>query len=236
MANYKKNTKQYNVPRRPKPPKTDRTAENSETRAETIQWFPGHMARTRRKIQESLSQVDAVIEIVDARIPLSSRNPELDHWVGRKPRLIVLTKADLADEMATKHWIAYFESRGIAAIAVDCKSGRGFNGFMPSLRRVLCDLIEKWESKGMNHAIRAMIVGIPNVGKSSFLDSFVPTTASATPVMLLKDSRSSNVSFLTAVFRNSISSMMMTPTLNIVHSLAAYSSLSLRRFSFFIIG
>ena len=170
MANYKKNTKQYNVPRRPKPQKTDRTAENSETRAETIQWFPGHMARTRRKIQESLSQVDAVIEIVDARIPLSSRNPELDHWVGRKPRLIVLTKADLADEMATKHWIAYFESRGIAAIAVDCKSGRGFNGFMPALRHVLHDLIEKWESKGMNHAIRAMIVGIPNVGKSSFIN------------------------------------------------------------------
>ena len=170
MAIYKKNTKQYNVPRRPKPPKTDRTAENSETRAETIQWFPGHMARTRRKIQESLSQVDAVIEIVDARIPLSSRNPELDHWVGRKPRLIVLTKADLADEMATKHWIAYFESRGIAAIAVDCKSGRGFNGFMPALRHVLHDLIEKWESKGMNHAIRAMIVGIPNVGKSSFIN------------------------------------------------------------------
>lgn len=170
MANYKKNTKQYNVPRRPKPPKTDRTAENNETRAETIQWFPGHMARTRRKIQESLSQVDAVIEIVDARIPLSSRNPELDHWVGRKPRLIVLTKADLADEMATKHWIAYFESRGIAAIAVDCKSGRGFNGFMPALRYVLHDLIEKWESKGMNHAIRAMIVGIPNVGKSSFIN------------------------------------------------------------------
>jgi ribosome biogenesis GTPase A len=128
------------------------------------------MARTRRKIQESLSQVDAVIEIVDARIPQSSRNPELDHWVGRKPRLIVLNKADLADEAATKRWIAYYESRGIAAIAVDCKSGRGFNGFMPALRRVLSDLIEKWESKGMNHAIRAMIVGIPNVGKSSFIN------------------------------------------------------------------
>ena len=171
MANYKKNTKQYNnAPRRPKPPKKEHTTQDGEARAETIQWFPGHMARTRRKIQESLSQVDAVIEIVDARIPLSSRNPELDHWVGRKPRLIVLTKADLADEAATKRWIAHFEARGIAAIAVDCKSGRGFNAFMPALRRVLCDLIEKWESKGMNHAIRAMIVGIPNVGKSSFIN------------------------------------------------------------------
>lgn len=170
MANYKKNTKQYNAPRRPKPQKIASSADKGESRAETIQWFPGHMARTRRKIQESLSQVDAVIEIVDARIPQSSRNPELDHWVGRKPRLIVLNKADLADEMATKRWIAFYEARGIAAIAVDCKSGRGFNGFMPSLRRILSDLIEKWESKGMNHAIRAMIVGIPNVGKSSFIN------------------------------------------------------------------
>ncbi len=171
MANYKKNTKQYNAPRRPKPQRSaPTTADKGEARAETIQWFPGHMARTRRKIQESLSQVDAVIEIVDARIPQSSRNPELDHWVGRKPRLIVLNKADLADEASTKRWITYYESHGIAAIAVDCKSGRGFNGFMPALRRILRDLIEKWESKGMNHAIRAMIVGIPNVGKSSFIN------------------------------------------------------------------
>lgn len=171
MANYKKNTKQYSASRRPKSRQSvSASADKGETRAETIQWFPGHMARTRRKIQESLSQVDAVIEIVDARIPQSSRNPELDHWVGRKPRLIVLNKADLADEAATKRWITYYESRGIAAIAVDCKSGRGFNGFMPALRRILRDLIEKWESKGMNHAIRAMIVGIPNVGKSSFIN------------------------------------------------------------------
>ena len=170
MANYKKNTKQYNAPRRPKPQKTASSADKGDSRAETIQWFPGHMARTRRKIQESLSQVDAVIEIVDARIPQSSRNPELDHWVGRKPRLIVLNKADLADETATKRWIAFYEARGIAAIAVDCKSGRGFNGFMPALRRILSDLIEKWESKGAHRAIRAMIVGIPNVGKSSFIN------------------------------------------------------------------
>ncbi len=170
MANYKKYTKNTADNRRPKPQKAQMTADKGETRAESIQWFPGHMARTRRKIQENLSQVDAVIEIVDARIPQSSRNPELDHWVGRKPRLIVLNKADLADEAATKRWISFYESRGIAAIAVDCKSGRGFNGFMPALRRLLHELIEKWESKGMNHAIRAMIVGIPNVGKSSFIN------------------------------------------------------------------
>ena len=169
MANFKKSARSTSANRRPKPQKVQSPA-GGDVRAESIQWFPGHMARTRRKIQESLSQVDAVIEIVDARIPQSSRNPELDHWVGRKPRLIVLNKADLADEAATKRWIAYYESRGFAAIAVDCKSGRGFNGFMPALRRVLSDLIEKWESKGMNHAIRAMIVGIPNVGKSSFIN------------------------------------------------------------------
>ena len=170
MAQYKKNSKQSQVNRRPKSQRAKPSTEGGEARAETIQWFPGHMARTRRKIQESLSQVDAVIEIVDARIPQSSRNPELDHWVGRKPRLIVLNKADLADEAATKRWIAFYESRGIAAIAVDCKSGRGFNNFMPAMRRLLHELIEKWESKGMNHAIRAMIVGIPNVGKSSFIN------------------------------------------------------------------
>ncbi len=171
MANYK-NHRKAAADRRPKQPQKARasTVDNETARAETIQWFPGHMARTRRKIQESLSQVDAVIEIVDARIPQSSRNPELDHWVGRKPRLVVLNKADLADEAATKRWIAYYESRGIAAIAVDCKSGRGFNGFMPALRRLLKELVDKWESKGMNHAIRAMIVGIPNVGKSSFIN------------------------------------------------------------------
>ncbi len=170
MATGKK-PKQYE-PRRQKPRRPARpvTADGEPQRAESIQWFPGHMARTRRKIQESLTQVDAVIEVVDARIPLSSRNPELDHWVGRKPRLVVLNKADLADEAATKRWIAHYEARGIAAIAVDCKSGRGFNGFMPALRRLLQPLIEKWESKGMHHAIRAMIVGIPNVGKSSFIN------------------------------------------------------------------
>ncbi len=136
----------------------------------TIQWFPGHMARTRRKIQESLSLVDAVVEIVDARIPLASRNPEMDSLTGRKPRLVILNKADLADDAATRRWIAYFRSKGLAALAVDCKSGRGCSQFNSALRELLCDLVEKWESKGANRAIRAMIVGIPNVGKSSFIN------------------------------------------------------------------
>ena len=136
----------------------------------TIQWFPGHMARTRRKIQESLKLVDAVVEIVDARIPMSSRNPEMDSLTAGKPRMIILNKADLADESATRRWLAYFKKQGMAAIAVDCKSGRGCNQFDSALRELLHDLLEKWESKGANRTIRAMIVGIPNVGKSSFIN------------------------------------------------------------------
>lgn len=136
----------------------------------TIQWFPGHMARTRRKIQESLKLVDAVVEIVDARIPMSSRNPEMDSLTAGKPRMIILNKADLADESATRRWLAYFKKQGMAAIAVDCKSGRGCNQFDSAMRDLLHDLLEKWESKGANRTIRAMIVGIPNVGKSSFIN------------------------------------------------------------------
>ncbi len=153
---------------RPKAAKPTKTADAPA--AETIQWFPGHMARTRRKIVESLSQVDAVIEIVDARIPLSSRNPELDSMTGRKPRLVILNKADLADKDMTQRWIAAYRRAGVAALAVDCKSGRGFNNFMPALRDLLRDSIAKWESQGMHRTIRAMIVGIPNVGKSSFIN------------------------------------------------------------------
>lgn len=152
----------------PKPAKPAKAADAPA--AETIQWFPGHMARTRRKIVESLSQVDAVIEIVDARIPMSSRNPELDSMTGRKPRLVILNKADLADKELTQRWIAAYRRAGLAALAVDCKSGRGFNGFMPALRDLLREHIDKWESQGMHRTLRAMIVGIPNVGKSSFIN------------------------------------------------------------------
>lgn len=135
-----------------------------------IQWFPGHMTRTRRKIQESLKMIDAVVEIVDARIPLSSCNPEMDSLTAGKPRMVILNKADLADENANRRWISYFKKQGMAAIAVDCKSGRGCNQFDSAIRELLSDLLEKWESKGANRTIRAMIVGIPNVGKSSFIN------------------------------------------------------------------
>ncbi|MBE6806393.1 MAG: ribosome biogenesis GTPase YlqF [Ruminococcaceae bacterium] len=156
--------------RRKKPVEKPEEQKGDQPAIGTIQWFPGHMARTRRKIQESLKMVDAVVEIVDARIPLSSRNPEMDYLTDGKPRMVILNKADLADENANRRWLAYFKKQGMAAIAVDCKSGRGCNQFDPAIRELLSDLLEKWESKGANRTIRAMIVGIPNVGKSSFIN------------------------------------------------------------------
>lgn len=136
-----------------------------------IQWFPGHMAKTRRKITESLSLVDAVVEIVDARIPLSSRNPELADIVARKPILILLNKCDLADPNATDRWIRFFKSLNIPAVAVDCRSGRGVNSVVPAIRELLKEKIEQNSAKGMTgKAIRVMVAGIPNVGKSSFIN------------------------------------------------------------------
>lgn len=136
-----------------------------------IQWFPGHMTRTRRRIIERLSLVDLVAEIIDARIPISSRNPDLDSIVAGKPRLVVLNKADMADEAATKAWLAYFARQGMPAIAVDCKSGQGVQRFVPLLREILKDKIAAWEERGMaKRAVRVMVVGIPNCGKSSFIN------------------------------------------------------------------
>lgn len=136
-----------------------------------IQWFPGHMTKTRRKMQESLPLVDIVVEVIDARIPVSSRNPDLSSLLGDKPRLVVLNKSDLADEQATGEWIDWFADHRTAAMAVDCKSGKGINRFLPLLRQVLADKIAAWEAKGMGgRPIRAMVVGIPNAGKSSFIN------------------------------------------------------------------
>lgn len=136
-----------------------------------IQWFPGHMARTRRKIKECLPQIDLVVEILDARAPLSSHNPDLDTIVAGKPRLVVLNKADMADESATARWVAYYRAHGIVALALDCKSGRGVNALVPAMRTVLADKIAAWKEKGMvSRPIRAMVVGIPNAGKSSFIN------------------------------------------------------------------
>jgi ribosome biogenesis GTPase A len=138
---------------------------------QSIQWFPGHMTRTKRKIAELLPLVDIVVEVVDARIPLSSRNPDLDGLTGQKPRMLVLSKADIADEAATAKWLRVLKSQGLPAIAVDCKSGKGVDRFVPLMREVLADKLAVWEEKGMGkRAIRAMVVGIPNAGKSSLIN------------------------------------------------------------------
>lgn len=136
-----------------------------------IQWFPGHMAKTRRIMKSNIKLVDVVVEIIDARIPYSSRNPEMDYLVGGKPRLILLNKADSADETITSMWIDYFKRKGIAAIATDCRSGKNVNKFKSLLNEIMADKIAEWDAKGMKgRPIRIMIVGIPNVGKSSFIN------------------------------------------------------------------
>ena len=135
-----------------------------------IQWYPGHMTKTRRQIEADLKLVDAVCEIVDARIPVSSRNPDIDAICGSKPRIIILNRVDLADADATKTWLAHFRSRGIAAVATDCKSKKGITTFQPTVRAVLREKIERNAAKGMNRPVRIMIVGIPNVGKSTFIN------------------------------------------------------------------
>lgn len=141
-----------------------------ETQHMNIQWYPGHMTKTRRQIEADLKLVDAVCEIVDARIPISSRNPDIDSICAGKPRIIVLNRMDLADASATKNWISYYQSKGIAAVATDCKTKRGISSFQPTIRSVLKDRIERNAAKGMNRPVRVMIVGIPNVGKSTLIN------------------------------------------------------------------
>ena len=135
-----------------------------------IQWYPGHMTKTRRQMEADLKQVDAVCEILDARIPISSRNPDIDSICGSKPRIVILNRMDLADPVATKQWISYFRSKGLAAIATDCKTKRGINEFQPAVRSVLKEKIERDMARGMKRSLRVMIVGIPNVGKSTLIN------------------------------------------------------------------
>ena len=138
---------------------------------QNIQWFPGHMTKTKRQIQASLKLVDAVAEIIDARIPVSSRNPDLNKLIQNKPRVILMNKCDMANRTATKMWIDHYASQGVTAIAVDCKSGRNLNKFPSAVDSVMRERIERLKAKGMkNPTMRIMIVGIPNVGKSSFIN------------------------------------------------------------------
>lgn len=137
----------------------------------SIQWFPGHMAKTRRLMKENLKLVDIIVELRDARIPNSSANPEIEKLTGRKPRVILLCKEDLADPVLTKQWIDYFNSQKIPAMWADTRSGKGLNKFRPLVETTLENLLEERKAKGMEGmSIRMMIVGVPNVGKSSLIN------------------------------------------------------------------
>lgn len=138
---------------------------------QSVQWFPGHMAKTRRLIKENLRLVDGVIEIVDARIPYSSSNPELEQIINRKPKIVLLNKSDMADPNITRLWIKHYREHGVTALAVDCKTGKGLNKFHQACEEALSSVIEKNIAKGMSgKALRLMVVGIPNTGKSSFIN------------------------------------------------------------------
>ena len=135
-----------------------------------IQWYPGHMTKTRRQMEADLKQVDAVCEIVDARIPISSRNPDIDSICGTKPRIMILNRMDLADPEATSAWANFYRSRGFAAVATDCKSRKGISSFTPAVRQVLKEKLERDAARGMNRPLKVMVVGIPNVGKSTLIN------------------------------------------------------------------
>lgn len=136
-----------------------------------IQWFPGHMTKAQRMIEENIRLVDAVCEILDARIPSASRNPDIDALAADKPRLVILNRCDLADEDATKRWKKYFEDKGLPVIECDARTGRGVNAFVPAVRRLLAEKIAQYEAKGQTgRPLRVMVLGIPNVGKSTFIN------------------------------------------------------------------
>ena len=138
---------------------------------DSLSWFPGHMTKTKRMVVAEMGHMDAVCEIVDARIPRSSRNPDVDEMAAGKPRLIVLNRVDQADPAATKRWAEYFRKKGYAVIEVDAKSGKGVQQFAPAVRNLLKDKIRAYEEKGqVGRVLRLMVLGIPNVGKSTFIN------------------------------------------------------------------
>ena len=136
-----------------------------------IQWYPGHMTKTRRKMEEDLKLVDAVCELIDARIPLSSRNPDIDAICGNKPRMVILNRIDLADPNTTEAWSNYWKRKGFAVVKTDCKSRKGIDRFVPAVRELLKEKLERYAERGfVNKPLKLMIVGIPNVGKSTFIN------------------------------------------------------------------
>ena len=136
-----------------------------------IQWYPGHMTKTRRQMTEDVKFVDMVAEVVDARIPISSRNPDIDAMVGNKPRMIIFNRADQADPAMTAAWKAWFRDKGYAVLETDAKTGKGVNQFSSVIKAALKDEIAKWQAKGqVGRPVRVMVVGVPNVGKSTFIN------------------------------------------------------------------
>ena len=154
-------------------------AENSFEKL-NIQWFPGHMTKAQRMIEENVRLVDAVCEILDARIPRSSRNPDIDRFAAGKPRLVILNRCDLADPAVTKKWAAYFREQGLAVLETDARSGRGVNAFPAAVRELLRDKLAEYERKGQSgRGLKVMVLGIPNVGKSTFINKVAGRKAAA---------------------------------------------------------
>ncbi len=164
-------------PAKPAKAKKPKSAPVSSEHTQIIQWYPGHMTKTKRRIEKDLKLVDAVAEIIDARIPVSSRNPDIARLTSGKPRIVLLNKCDMADRRATDRWVTALSSENVRAIPVDCKSGRGVDKFVPVLNELLQERIEAYKAKGMvNPSMRVMIVGIPNVGKSTFINRVAKRT------------------------------------------------------------
>lgn len=172
MNNPARNQKPAPKPAKPaKAAKPKKQSHTDSDHTQVIQWYPGHMTKTKRRIEKDLKLVDAVAEIIDARIPISSRNPDIAHLTSGKPRIVLLNKCDMADKRATDQWVTALSKENVRAIPVDCKSGRGVDRFVPVLTDLLSDRIESYKAKGMvNPTMRVMIVGIPNVGKSTFIN------------------------------------------------------------------
>ena len=146
-----------------------------------IQWFPGHMTKARRMIAENLKLIDAVCEVIDARIPYSSRNPDLDEMTAGKPRLVILNRIDQADPKATQKWAASIRAAGADVLETDCKSGKGVNAFPNAVRTLLSDKIARYNARGQTgRVLRVMVLGIPNVGKSSFINKIAKRKAAIT--------------------------------------------------------
>ena len=146
-----------------------------------VHWFPGHMAKDTRMIKEYVKKVDVVIELLDARIPRSSANPVISEVVGQKPHIVVLNKADLANPQATKEWVAYFEKQGLTVLAIDSKTGKGNKQLVKAVERLAQPIIDKWKNKGIrSRSVRTIILGIPNVGKSTLINKLAGAAATRT--------------------------------------------------------